>query len=215
MNPVITSFGKGSWYPKGIERLRNSCDQFGVKCTPFLGYLAGGPRHEQTPYAFKPYCIEAVKKYHDIVLWADSSAWLINDPQPIFDIIEKQGYIIFDSGWKNDQWCSDRQLEAFGFNRDQAAEQKQVVGGLFGIDFRTEMGQTIWKLYRSSIDLFKGEWDNKHLTESADPRCLGSRHDQSILSLIAATLDMTITDPSGYFTFDPNQKDCIFALQGM
>ena len=103
MNPVITSFGKGSWYPKGIERLRNSCDQFGVKCTPFLNYPQGCVTHKETPYAFKPYCIDAVKKYHDIVLWADSSAWLMNDPKPIFDLIEKQGYIIFDSKWKNNQ----------------------------------------------------------------------------------------------------------------
>lgn len=215
MNPVITSFGNKHWYPKGIERLRASCDQFDVKCTPFLGYPIGCPTHEQTPYAFKPYCMEAVRKYHDIVLWCDSSGWLMNHPQPIFDIIEKQGYIFFYNGWNNAQWCNDRQLEAFGFSRDEAEKQHHVVGGLFGIDFRTEIGQTIWKLYWSSIDLFKGQWDNKHLTESADPRCLGSRHDQSILSLIVATMNLTITDPTGYFTFDPNQKHCIFALQGM
>lgn len=215
MNHVITSFGKGSWYPKGIERLKNSCSQWNVICQPFLNYPYHCPTHQQTPYAFKPYCIEAVKKYHDIVIWCDSSGWLMNDPQPIFETIEKQGYILFDSGWHNDQWCSDRQLEAFGFSRDQAAGQKHVVGGLFGLDFRSEIGQMIWSIYRNSIDLFKGDWNNDHLTESADPRCLGSRHDQSILSLIAATLDLTITNPAGYFTFDPKQKDCIFALQGM
>jgi len=215
MNPVITSFGKGQWYPKGIERLKNSCNEFNVICQPFLNYPYGCPTHQDIPYAFKPYCMDAVRKYHDIVLWADASAWIINDPQPIFEIIHDQGYIIFDSGWKNDQWCSNRQLEAFGFNRDQAADQRQVVGGLFGIDFSTDLGAAIFEIYKNSIDLFKGQWTNEHLTESADPRCLGCRHDQSILSLIAATLDLTITNPTGYFTFDPKQKDCIFALQGM
>ena len=214
--PVITSFGKCHWYLKGIERLKKSCDQFGVKCTPFLNYPIGSPTHEQIPYAFKVHCIKALSGYHDVILWADSSAWLMNDPKPIFDIIKEQGYIIFDNfGNNNAHWCNDRQLWRFNFTRDEAEKQKHVVGGLFGIDFSSEIGNEIFNQYKLLADLFKGEWSNKNLTESIDPRCQGSRHDQSILSLIAAQRGLTITDQNKFFTFDPTQKDCIFALQGM
>lgn len=216
MNPVITSFGKGQWYPKGVERLQRSCDRFGVKCTPFLNYPLGSPTHEQIPYAFKMHCMDAVRHYHDVVLWADSSAWLTNDPKPIFDIIKEQGYIIFNNhGNYNSSWCSDRQLSAFGYTRDEAQNQIHVVGGLFGIDFSSKLGNEIFNLYKSNVDLFKGEWSNKNKTESQDERCQGSRHDQSIMSLICAKMGLTITDQNKFFTFDPNQKDCIFALQGM
>ena len=171
IEPVITSFGKGQWYPKGIERLKKSCDQFGVKCTPFLNYPLGSPTHEQIPYAFKIHCMEAVRHYHNVVLWADSSVWLMNDPKPIFDIIKEQGYIIFDNfGNNNAHWCNDRQLGHFGYGRGQKCRCHG---------------------------------------------CQGSRHDQSILSLIAAQRGLTITDQNKFFTFDPTQKDCIFALQGM
>ena len=214
--PVITSFGKCHWYPKGIERLKKSCDQFGVKCTPFLNYPIGSPTHEQIPYAFKIHCMEAVRHYHNVVLWADSSVWLMNDPKPIFDIIKEQGYIIFDNfGNNNAHWCNDRQLWRFNFTRDEAEKQKQVVGGFNGIAYRREIENEIFNEHKILADLFKGEWSNKNLTESIDPRCQGSRHDQSILSLIAAQRGLTITDQNKFFTFDPTQKDCIFALQGM
>lgn len=215
MSYTITSFGNDHWYPKGLHRLKESCQKFNVPCETFQDYPPSCPHHSRIPYAFKPYVIDIVSKRYDQVFYADASAWLINDPKPIFEIIKEQGYILFFGGWNNAQWCSDRQLEAFGYNRDQAEQQHHVVGGLFGIDFTSEIGQTIFKIYKNSINLFTGQWKNDLLTESADPRCLGCRHDQSVLSLIAASLNLTLTNPSEFFSYDINQKDCIFVLQGM
>jgi len=152
---------------------------------------------------------------HDVVLWADASAWLRHDPYPIFEKIKQDGYILFYNGWSNAQWCNDRQLEAFGYTRDEAEKQHHTVGGIMGIDFESEIGQLIFGMWMEHIDLFKGNWDNLTGSESSDPRCLGSRHDQAVMSLIVAKLGLTLTDPTPYFTFDPNDNVPIFALQGM
>jgi hypothetical protein len=159
--------------------------------------------------------LAAHRQGHDVVLWADASAWIRHDPYLIFSHIKEKGYILFDSGWTNEKWCNDRQLAAFGFTRDEAQNQKQSVGGLMGFDFDSEIGQKIFGLWMENIDLFTGNWDNLAGSESNDPRCLGSRHDQAVMSLIVAKLGLTLTDPSEYFTFDPGDKEPIFALQGM
>ena len=99
--------------------------------------------------------------------------------------------------------------------RDEAENQKQSVGGLMGFDLSSEIGMLIFGMWMESIDLFTGNWDNLTGSESNDPRCLGSRHDQSVMSLIVAKLGLTLTDPSEYFTFDPSDNIPIFALQGM
>jgi hypothetical protein len=214
MNTIV-SLGVGGWYPQGIARLRASCEKVGAPYKLFSHYPKAVPTHQQLPYAFKLYMIQLASHETPIVLWLDSSCWLQCDPQPIFDHIKKNGYIIFDGGWSNAQWCNDRQLEAFGFTRDEATKQKHCIGGIVGLDMESKIGKAIFDRWFVNIDLFKGSWNNDHLTESQDARCLGSRHDQSVLSLIVAEMGLTATPCKGWLNFDVTDKDSIILAQGM
>jgi hypothetical protein len=65
------------------------------------------------------------------------------------------------------------------------------------------------------IHLFKGKWDNSLHTESHDDLCRGSRHDQSVLSLLVAKHNLDLQNQSGWVTFAPEVLDGIVAMQGM
>lgn len=215
MNHTIVSLGVGNWYPQGIARLRASCEKVKAPHSLFTQYPSDVPTHAQLPYAFKLYMMRLVGKESPIVLWLDSSCWLQHDPTPLFDHIEKHGYLIFDGGWSNAHWCNDKQLESFGFTRDEAEKQKHVIGGIVGLDLQSEVGKAIFERWFAHIDLFNGNWDNKALTESQDKRCLGSRHDQSVLSLIVADMGLTATPCKGWLNFDVTDKEAIILAQGM
>lgn len=214
MNTIV-SLGVGAWYPQGIARLRASCEKMKAPHKLYIHYPSSVPTHQQLPYAFKLYMMQIASNDTPIVLWFDSSCWLQHDPTPIFDHIKKHGYLIFDGGWSNAQWCNDRQLEAFEFTRDEATTQKHCIGGIVGLDMSSEVGKAIFDEWFLNVDLFKGSWNNDNLTESNDARCLGSRHDQSILSLIVAKMGLDATPCKGLLNFDVTDTDSIILAQGM
>lgn len=213
--PAIVSFAYGGWYPRGLQRLKASCQRFDVQLYGYETYPAFCPSHQDVPYAFKLYTMQIVAVTNPVMLWLDASGWLQHHPQAIFDHIEQHGYLILDNEHPNSTWCSDRQLEAFGYTRDEAEIQHQVIGGCIGFDFRNQEAVSIFYEWMANIDLFRGRWDNKGHTESQDPRCAGSRHDQSVMSLIAAKRGLTITDPAPIVSFDPNNTEVPILMQGM
>jgi hypothetical protein len=79
----------------------------------------------------------------------------------------------------------------------------------------SEVGKAIFDEWFLNVDLFKGSWNNDNLTESQDARCLGSRHDQSILSLIVAKMGLDATPCKGLLNFDVKDTDSIILAQGM
>lgn len=214
MSNCIVTFGNSAWYPQGVARLKQSCEKFGIDCMGFTDYPIGCPTHSEIPYAFKVHCMEYAFRTCDRVLWLDSSAWLLHDPTPIFDHIEKHGYLILHNhGQFNGWWCNDRQLGAFGYSRDEAMTQPHAVGGMVGFDKIS----TSWLFneWADNIDLFKGAWDNAKHTESHDDRCRGSRHDQSVLSLLVAKNNLDLQNQAGFVTFAPEVLDGIVAMRGM
>lgn len=214
MSNCIVTFGNSAWYPQGVARLKHSCEQFGIDCVGFTDYPIGCPTHAELPYAFKVHCMEYAFRNYDRVLWLDSSAWLQHDPTPIFDHIEKHGYfILHNHGQFNGWWCNDSQLDAFGYSRDEAMTQPHAVGGMVGFDKIS----TSWLFdeWADNIHLFKGKWDNNLHTESHDERCRGSRHDQSVLSLLVAKHNLDLQNQAGWVTFAPEVLDGIVAMRGM
>lgn len=220
---TIINVGIGQWYPRGSERLKNSIKAIepDIETAFYNSYPDGCASHDVIPYGFKVYAIaiEADKFLHsdsgrNILIWMDSASWLKKPIQPILDVIAKQGYWFTEGGWNNAQWCSDRQLEAFGYSRDEAEKQNHVMACCFGIDIATEIGQIILQEYADHLHLFPGKWNNDTKSESTDPRCLGSRHDQSILSLICAKHNLTITKPTGLLSYNI-EDDAVIVSQGM
>ena len=214
MSHCIVSFGNIGWYPQGLVRLKESCDRFNIDCMTFTDYPIGCPTHRELPYAFKLHCMDYAFRKYDKVLWVDASGWLTQDPKPIFDHLDKEGYFIMNNhGQFNGWWCNDAQLYSFRYTRDQAMLQPHAVGGLIGFDKISS--KWIFDEWVDNIHLFKGLWTNDKHTESYDDRCKGSRHDQSVISLIAAKHGLKLLDQTGWVTFAPEVLNGIVAMRGM
>ncbi len=211
----IITFGNKGWYVKGVDRLIISCEKYGVECLGWKNYPPGSPTHEHIPYGFKIFAfLDAIKRGYTSILWCDSSGWLTDNPSPIFDLIDKDGYFILkNTGQYNNWWCSDKQLAAFGYTRIQARTQQHAIGGLIGFNFEQE--NPVFNEWAEMITLFKGNWSNDDHTESISDECRGCRHDQSVISLICAKRNLIMQNKEGFVTFEPDTTPAIVAMQGM
>ena len=93
-NCCITSFAKGHNFHRGLLRLEKFTNDI-VK-VPFVGfteYPIGCPTHQDSPFAFKFFCIEECRKLgYTSILWLDTSVVIKNNLQEIFDYIQTNGY---------------------------------------------------------------------------------------------------------------------------
>jgi hypothetical protein len=215
----------GSWYPRGADRLERS-----LRDQEYEGDLRiyrdalphRSPSHADVPYAFKLHAMqEAFDAGADIVLWADASMYAIAPISPLLSHIMQHGYAIFRSPHNCGEWTSDECLAAFLPTRSKAMDIPMVVGGLCGFYRHNSSGMGLFRCWQecanSHPELFRGKHTNDAHTESLDPRCKGHRHDQSVLSLIAAAYNATLIDPPRFYTWDADNpaSDTVIVNRGM
>ncbi len=218
---VIISVGCGCWYPQGVVRLQASLDKVGYRGHVKIWaneFPPGSPTHHEIPYAFKAYALRwARRNGYRTAIWLDSSVWAQHNIDPIIDHIEDNGYIVFRNNpeWNTGQWATDSQLEAYGVTRDESFMIPHSNACSFGIRFDSDQGQQIYNEYLANTNLFYGSWTNEENQVSKDPRVLGSRHDQTVLSLIVWANGMELTDPNGLISSDITKTDSILLACGM
>jgi hypothetical protein len=151
----------------------------------------GSPTHTDSPYEFKLYSIKKAKELgYDIVIWVDASMRLIRPIDSLILKVKEHGIYIQQDGWVVGQWANDKALEYFGVSRDEAMKMLNTSAGIMILDFTSEISSIFLdELFKcASAGLFRGQWNNKNKTESQDERCLGHRHDQSCVELVANKL---------------------------
>jgi hypothetical protein len=218
MRHCVINFGKGGNYPQGSARLAQS-----LKDTNYPGQLfiwtdesqLGAPFHSQSPYAFKMAAFHrAAAAGFDTILWCDSAVWAWHDIMPIMHHIDQHGHVIFVNGWNCAQWTSDACLKKLGVSRDEAEKMTHIIGGCLGLSMKSERSKEFLRqLTACSLDgvSFPGPWTNNGHLASADPRCLGHRHDQAVGSILAAKLGMELIIPQDtYFSYYVNPKGTAF-----
>ena len=197
MNLVVT-YATGRFIV-GRNRLVDSCRKLGQSIVCYDNE-AGFTRHSDFPYYFKVDALLAASKHAEvlkqakILIWADASVFATGKGSltPIFEYIEREGYWLQKNGCNNAEWCNDASLDGFSFTRKEASNQCQVDAACYGIAPDHPTGKLILDELVSHQKLFKGAWTNDQRTESLDHRCQGHRHDQSVLSLIAAKHQLNI-----------------------
>lgn len=195
-NAIVSFANKNGNYIHGLARLaeslRNNLNG------DFLGFVheasVGAPLHSDSNYAFKIHATQkAIDAGYTRILWLDASCFAIKHTQPIFNEIERAGFIFQDSGHALGTWCNDITLNYFGLSRDEAMGIKLIGNaGFLGFDYETKQGREFWQWYSLSMKLeyFNGSWHNNDKTESEDERCRGHRHDISCATAVLYKLGL-------------------------
>lgn len=166
------------------------------------------PAHDVVPYAFKAYAIEHVRRMgYDQVLWMDSPVYATKPINKIFEHISAMGYLLFDNiGFTIGDYTSDKCLELMGMTREQSFKHPMVMACVMGFDFTNK--RVYEELYLPYYGLakvkgcYEGDWNNGNGQVSRDARVKGHRHDQSVISVLAASKGFSLTHPhSTYFAY--------------
>lgn len=208
----VINFAKGAWYPRGQARLGQSLRDVGYT-GGFYGWndehALMVPPHEMQPYAFKIGAFQEAKRLgYRKILWCDAAVFAIKSIQPIFDHIEREGHVFFQSGFNCAQWTSDACLSAMAVNRDEAEKMTMYMACCMGLDLDNQRSSEFLDRltnYSMTGDCLPGAWRNDNHEVSMDPRCQGHRHDQSVGSIVAAQLGMeVIVAHHNYFAYYMN-----------
>lgn len=207
-HPCIVNVADGIWYPKAQARLQRSLSEvqyLGARLVWTNEVPPESPTHQENPYAFKVWAfLEALKHLYDVVLWVDASCWAIKHPQPMFEIIERDGYLLFDNGANLGDWCADDAMRLLGLSREELRAIQMPACTIMGLDLRTEIGRDF--LYRwhacARLGVFKGPHKNDNGEASADPTVKGHRHDQIAAGFIAHSMELKLTSPHGLYAYE-------------
>lgn len=209
MKTCVITFGHDrSWYPAGIQRLKDSFRNNGYD-GDFRAYQLesdlGCPSHSSVPYAFKAYALSRVyTDGYERVIWCDSSIQLVRPYSVVAEHLDDVGYMLFRNGWTTGQWCSDAALETLGITRDQSFDIPHLQACVMGFDL-PKSDRFIHEYFAKANDgvSFKGAWSNENQQVSTDSRVLGHRHDQTAASVIAYKLDMLNWLPGVHYDETP------------
>ncbi len=162
----------------------------------FTDYPPGCPSHQQAPYGFKAFIIEAaISAGYSHVLYLDSSAVILRGLQPIFHLIEAQGYFLHRNDDVIGEWCKDEVLQSFGVDRTALMQSICHLGGIMGVRADSDKARRfLAEFKRRALDGYSLTWagfdNDKHWAASrTDARQRGHRQ-QAVTSLIAYQLGM-------------------------
>jgi hypothetical protein len=170
---------------------------------------------QNNPYHIKASAIEeALQRKYSHILWLDCSVWALKDPNPIFDIINEQGYYLWKSGYNCAQVCSDACLNYFQVSREEAEKMPDCSSSMLGFNTENPIGKEFIRIWLQSAH--DGVWNGSRLhdNQSSDPRFLFHRQDQSAASIIANKLGMKMHDPGLSHYYPPTEKT-ILTMRGI
>lgn len=223
--PVFICSAIGGWYAAGLDRLKRSLI-FNGSSADFLffrdEYPPNSPSHNDNPYAFKVYGFrEAIKRGYKVMIHLDASFWAIKNPDPIFDIVNEHGVFAFRSGYNCAQTCPDNLLAAAGVSRDEAEKLPEIATGIVGLNIDNPDGGLVFSTWERfcSEGLFKNSRTHNPL-ESADPRYVHGRQDQSSFSIAVHTANVKFdyVDFVAYYNNGKpgyNPDKCYFFIGGI
>jgi hypothetical protein len=213
MKRLIVTVGTDR-YARGVERLKR------LAVDPVMSWtsaLPGGSMpHQRMPYHFKAVALRKARESGaELLRWLDSSVNPVRPLDPLWKLIEEQGYWLSENWWPNGEWCSDASLPLLGVTREETWNQMHVIAGAMGINLKSEIGNRFLDEYirLSENGSFRGPWKNDHGEASTDPRVRGHRHDQSAASVIAARLGMALTKPPAWIAYmDHGGPDTVLSI---
>jgi hypothetical protein len=158
--------------------------------------------YDYTAYCAKPFVLAAARNDGaDIAILADASFYAIRSIQPLIRHIAQVGYYLCNNGYKVGEWSSDRCLSRMGIEREKTWNMREVSSYCVGLNFAdgrcTELLHR-WCGYASDRLTIPGPHTNSYGRHEGRNKgfvshshlVAGHRHDQTVLSVLAARLDM-------------------------
>ncbi|HXX80931.1 MAG TPA: hypothetical protein VEI46_05235, partial [Thermodesulfovibrionales bacterium] len=140
---------------------------------------------------------EAHKLGYQLILWMDASLIIKHPIEPLFELIERDGYLIFREDHSVGKYCKDEALNPLGITREESFSMPSCFAGLLGLNLADQRSMEFlrqWKERACDGITFAGpKWSGVQgcpQTASQDPRVHGHRHDQTAASVIALKLGM-------------------------
>jgi hypothetical protein len=201
-------------YKRPQQRLAASLFNKGAKALIFDKYEdIDSPTHQQSPYEFKIHAIRKAFEHDDVVLWADSSFYLVGDISIIEEIIKRDGFFGSEAGHYAGDWTNQHTRNYFKTTDVEMGKGEGCItlfsAGLLGIHLKNEKAMRFLYEWEASAKAgcFKGSWTDH-------------RHDQSCASIIATRLGFKYQRGGKHMSYiGPGyaqpEKDSIFHLQGM
>jgi len=189
---IVNFANGGGWYERGQQRLLKTCAEFFKGDVVVINNYEqiGSPTHQENPYAFKVYAIEHARKQgYNSILFVDSSMYPVKDVGPVFDYIEKTGYLMQQAGHMVDRWCNDNCREYFKLSAEESKPMIMYSAGFTGLDFTNPLAVKFFEEWKAAAEAgaFKGDWSNM-------------RHDMTCGSIIAQRLGMSF-ESKNWFSY--------------
>lgn len=201
------------YYASYWERLKTSLESFAPSCAHICWrneWPTGSPPHLAMPYAFKYYAVrDAFQKGYRYVMWLDAGTQAIAPIQPLWDRVEKYGYVLLNGCDNLSKWISDYALDRFGYTRDQAKNMTLAGGCLIGLDSQNATAMEFFQAWgelvkdrkllmganrkaRESNGVMRSLMlsDHDESVISDDPTVEGHRSDESCFSLLMDKMKM-------------------------
>jgi hypothetical protein len=172
---IVVNFSTPQYF-KGQQRLKESIK--GAKTLMIRDYLSGCPTHQESPYEFKIHAIEKAFKHDDVVLWADSSMYLVGNLKKIENLILNDGYYMEEAGHYVRTWCNAHTREYFKLTPEED-HFTMFSAGLLGLNKNNETAMQWFSEWKASAKAgcFSGDWSNH-------------RHDMTCGSIIAQRMGL-------------------------
>lgn len=243
MRVAICAVALGHWYPRGIARM---IDRFhavmpemldhGYSIHAYVNALPNGVKPmvvegwDYTAYSAKAAAmLHSWSGAHDIVILMDAAFYPTRDILPLVDHIEETGYYLCDNGATVGRWASDDCLKEMRLSRDEAMTITEASSYCVGLNLKHRTSRTFlneWVNACLNPRIIAGAHNNCNPNTpgvrnpgwiSQDPRCLGHRHDQTALSVIAHRLRMDKLTARPLFTAYEADADetTVLANRGM
>jgi hypothetical protein len=221
MHPSKTCFisaGLGAWYNLGAERFKGSLHGHNADVQIWKDEWPPGGFPRECPYTVKAAAFDyAIKQGYRTIIWGDASVTARKSTDAFIAAVNAKGYWLGSSGYNAAQTASDAQLAYFGMDRDWAQQVPDTATGLFGVCLDHAIARDFMEMFiKAGRDqAFHGS--RKHAKQSADPRFLFCRQDQSCASVITGKLGMKLDAFSEHcrFRWDRDRLDTIFHCEGM
>jgi hypothetical protein len=143
---------------------------------------ADPPRLRES-YAFKPFVLLRTGFPGDTLLWLDAGVAVLGDLTPVFEMTERDGVFLVDNPpHRNDRWTSEECATVMCASKDELLGP-QIEANIIGLHVggRWQAVFEEWLSYATQRSAFVGNRE-------------GHRHDQSVLSILAARHGMPVSE---------------------